>query len=46
VDPSLNEVPGIVAWTRQLPGSTDYRAYAKDTERAVTASGRAEAVRS
>jgi len=36
-DPSENEVPGLVAWSKELPGTEDYRAYCHETVRAVTA---------
>jgi hypothetical protein len=31
-----NGVPGIVAWSKELPVSVDYRAYCQERERAVT----------
>jgi phenylpropionate dioxygenase-like ring-hydroxylating dioxygenase large terminal subunit len=43
-DPSENEVPGVVSWTRELPGSVDYRAYTREDERAVIASGRPQPI--
>jgi phenylpropionate dioxygenase-like ring-hydroxylating dioxygenase large terminal subunit len=34
---SENRAPAIVAWSRELPASVDYRAYCKETERDVRA---------
>jgi phthalate 4,5-dioxygenase len=43
-DPAQNRVPGIVAWSKELPSSEDYRAYTKETERAVTEAGQPQLV--
>ena len=45
-DPARNRVPGIVAWSRELLASEDYRAHCKETERVVTSAGRAQLVES
>jgi hypothetical protein len=43
-DPAQNRVPGIVAWSRELPATEDYRAYTHDTVRAVTNAGQPQLV--
>ena len=31
-DPAQNRVPGLVAWSKELPTSVDYRAFCHETE--------------